>query len=222
MIIPVLNDTDALTALLGQLRVQQPAPLEVIVVDGAAHADVAQACATAGARYLTAPAGRGQQLRAGAAQARGNVLWFLHADALLPANATAAIQDAVAQGAKAGYFEFRFSGARTWTKRVIEIFVRWRCRVATVYGDQGLFARREAYESTPGFAATPLFEEVPLVRALRRAGRFAALAAAIEVDCRRWERRGFWRQTLINRLLALGYALGISPQRLARWYRGRG
>ena len=221
MIIPVLNDTDALTALLGQLRLQQPAPLEVIVVDGAAHADVAQACATAGARYLTAPAGRGQQLRAGAAQARGNVLWFLHADALLPANAPAAIQDAVAQGAQAGYFQFRFSGARTWTKRVIEIFVRWRCRVATVYGDQGLFARREVYERTPGFAATPLFEEVPLVRALRRAEGFTALAATMEVDCRRWERRGFWRQTLINRLLALGYALGVSPQRLARWYRGK-
>ncbi len=222
MIIPVLNDTDALTALLGQLRLQQPAPLEVIVVDGAADANVAGVCAAAGARYLTAPAGRGQQLRAGAAQARGNVLWFLHADALLPANATAAVQDAVAQGAQAGYFEFHFSGARTWTKRVIELFVAWRCRVATVYGDQGLFARRELYERTPGFAAIPLFEEVPLVRALRRAGRFAALAAAIEVDCRRWERRGFWRQTLINRLLALGYALGVSPERLARWYRGRG
>ena len=222
MIIPVLNDTDALTALLGRLRVQQPAPLEVIVVDGAAHADVAQACATAGVRYLTAPAGRGQQLRAGAAQARGTVLWFLHADARVPATATTAIQDAIARGAQAGYFQFRFSGARTWTKRVIEMFVRWRCRVATVYGDQGLFARREVYERTPGFAATPLFEEVPLVRALRRAGGFTALAAAIEVDCRRWERRGFWRQTLINRLLAVGYVLGISPQRLAHWYRGRG
>jgi rSAM/selenodomain-associated transferase 2 len=222
VIIPVLNDTDALTALLGRLRAQQPGPLEVIVVDGAAHANVAGVCAAAGARYMTAPSGRGRQLRAGAAQARGNVLWFLHADALVPANAIAVIQDAVAQGAQAGYFQFRFSGARTWTKRVIEIFVAWRCRVATVYGDQGLFAQREVYERTPGFAATSLFEEVPLVRALRRAGRFTALAAAIEVDCRRWERRGFWRQTLINRLLALGYALGFSPERLARWYRGRG
>jgi glycosyltransferase involved in cell wall biosynthesis len=59
VIIPVLNDTDALTALLGRLRAQQPAPLEVIVVDGAAHADVAAVCAAADARYLTAPAGRG-------------------------------------------------------------------------------------------------------------------------------------------------------------------
>lgn len=222
MIIPVLNDTGALTVLLGRLQLQQPAPLEVIVVDGAAHANVAGVCVAAGARYLTAPAGRGQQLRAGAARARGTVLWFLHADALVPANATAAIRDAVAQGAQAGYFEFRFSGARTWTKRVIEFFVAWRCRVATVYGDQGLFARREVYGRTPGFAATALFEEVPLVRALRRAGRFTALAAAIEVDCRRWERRGFWRQTAINRLLALGYAFGVSPERLARWYRGNG
>jgi hypothetical protein len=62
---------------------------------------------------------------------------------------------------------------------------------------------------------------VRLVHALRKLGRFAPLREAISVDTRRWDARGYWRQTLINRLLALGYALGLPPERLAAWYRGR-
>ena len=88
-----------------------------------------------------------------------------------------------------------------------------------VYGDQAIFATRAAYAATPGFAAAPLFEEVPLVRGLRRVGRFAAVSDVIEVSPRRWERDGYLQRTLVNRMLALGYSLGISPERLASWYR---
>ena len=223
----MLDDTQALSGLLRQLALQQPQPLEVIVVDGASQANnlrnnkVTELCREAGVRHVLSQPGRGRQLRAGAAAAHGQLLWFLHADAMLPAGAVSTLLDAVAAGARGGYFRFRFSGPRSLSKRVVEFFVGWRCRIATVYGDQGIFARRDAYNRTPGFAATPLFEEVALVRALRRQGGFVALDAAIEVDCRRWERRGFWRQTLINRLLAIGYALGVPPERLALWYRGR-
>jgi hypothetical protein len=80
---------------------------------------------------------------------------------------------------------------------------------------------RAAYEQAGGFADAPLFEEVPLVRALRRAGRFDSVDAAIGVSPRRWERDGWVRRTLENRLLALAYMAGISPHRLARRYRGR-
>jgi rSAM/selenodomain-associated transferase 2 len=225
VIIPVFNDTQALSALLRQLAMQRPRPLEVIVVDGAEQAnslrgdDVAQLCRDSNVRHLPSVPGRGRQLRAGAAAARGEVLWFLHADAILPAAALRALLYAVAFGARGGYFRFQFSGPRNLSKRVVEFFVRWRCRVATVYGDQGIFAKHDVYNRTPGFAATPLFEEVPLVKALRQEGGFVALDAAIEVDCRRWEQRGFWRQTFRNRLLACGYAIGVSPERLARWYR---
>ncbi len=227
MIIPVLNDTAALVALLAQLAVQEPQPAEVIVVNGVmqpndvSQGDVGRVCADAGARYLIAPAGRGQQLRAGVADAKGDILWFLHADARLPANATRAIHQALAAGAASGFFQFRFSGVSTLRKRIIEQCVRWRCRLGTVYGDQGLFAQRSVYDLTPGFSATPLFEEVPLVKALRRQGNFVALPECIVVDSRRWDQRGYWIQTLVNRLLALGYALGISTDRLALWYRGR-
>jgi hypothetical protein len=92
-------------------------------------------------------------------------------------------------------------------------------RIGEVYGDQGLFASRAAFERAGGFAEEPLFEEVPLVRALKRAGGFRVLDEPIVVSARRWQQDGFWRRTLENRLLALGHAAGLSPRRLARWYR---
>ncbi|MGH8228177.1 MAG: hypothetical protein ACREU3_09795 [Steroidobacteraceae bacterium] len=99
--------------------------------------------------------------------------------------------------------------------------IAWRCRWGTVYGDQGLFAARDAYEAGPGFAVQPLFEEVGLVRALKHTGRFVALPLPITICARRWERDGYAKRTLLNRLLAVGFCVGISPARLARWHGGR-
>jgi hypothetical protein len=88
-----------------------------------------------------------------------------------------------------------------------------------VYGDQGIFVTRAAYDASPGIGAQPLFEEVALVRALRRTRRFVAVALPMTVCERRWQRDGLLRRTLRNRTLALAFVLGIDPVTLERWYR---
>ena len=113
---------------------------------------------------------------------------------------------------------FRFAGAPDWRKRALAALINARARVGVPYGDQGLFATRAAYEAAGGFADAPLFEEVPLVRGLRRQGRFVALGESIGVSPRRWERDGWLRRTLANRALALAYMAGAAPERLARRY----
>ena len=94
-----------------------------------------------------------------------------------------------------------------------------RAAVGTPYGDQGLFVRTEAYFAAGGFAAEPLFEEVNLTRNLRKTGRFKPLSATIDVATRRWDRDGWLRRTLRNRMLAIRYMLGASPAKLALLYR---
>ncbi len=219
VIVPVLRDTPALRHLLSQLTALAPAPSEIIVVDAQHDADVAQLCAECGAVYLPGTPGRGLQLNAGAGAARGEALWFLHADAGLDPSSCSAISAALANGAESGYFRFHFAGARSFWRSFLQHCIAWRCRFGAVYGDQGLFMTREAWRQTGGFAEQPLFEEVPLVRKLRARRRFRALIAPIYVSPRRWERDGWLRRTLMNRLLSFGYILGIAPVRLARWYR---
>jgi hypothetical protein len=161
--------------------------------------------------------GRGVQLMKGAAQARGTTLWFLRPDSEPHPESLGAIAVAIDSGAVGGYFRFRFCGPRRWYKALLESAIRVRSHWGVPYGEQGIFASREFFDVCGGFAATPLFEEVPLVKALRRQGRFDALPLPIGVSERRWERDGWGRRVLGNRLLAFGYMLGVSPARLARW-----
>ena len=219
IIIPCFRDEDALEGLLERLGSLSAGPLEVIVVDGAGSARCAEIAKDHGARYLSDLSHRGARLAAGAGAATAPILWFLHADALVPDAALPAMRAAVDAGAIGGFFRFAFAGPSSLTKEFLAAMVNWRCRFGIPYGDQGLFMTADAYEKAGGHAPLPLFEEVTLVRNARRIGAFRRLSVAMPVNARRWERDGYWRRTLINRLMAFGFTLGISAERLARWYR---
>lgn len=223
-IVPVLRDDAALEGLLAALRRLDRPPERLIVADGAGSDETASLCRRYSAHWLPCAGGRGPQLGAGVAGSRepgavAEVLWFLHADSRPDPRAGSAIRLAAARGAVGGYFRFRFGGPRSGMKAFLERSIALRCRIGMVYGDQGIFVTRAAYEAGPGFAAQPLFEEVPLVRFLKRTGGFVRLDLPITVDPRRWERDGYLRRTLHNRVLALGHLLGVPPPRLAQWYR---
>ena len=148
------------------------------------------------------------------------MLWFVHADAQLPHDALTVIAAAVRGGAESGCFRFAFQGPTTSYKRLLAQLVALRIRCGgMVYGDQGIFARRDVYHELGGFAEWPLFEEVGLVRRLRARGTFRVLPRALAVATRRWERDGWLGRTLHNRWLALRFALGARPEALAASYR---
>lgn len=221
VIIPCWHDEQPLERLLGQLGEAERlagSPLQIIVVDAAASERCRKLCQHHGALWVTATPCRGEQLRQGAALAKHDSLWFLHADAELDGQPLNALRQAIAQGAAGGYFAFRFSGAPCWQGRVLERLVAWRNRIGVPYGDQGLFARRSVYFAVGQHAPWPLFEEVPLVEGLRAYGDFRRLEHGLRVSPRRWQRDGWWRRACRNRLLAMGFMLGIAPATLARLY----
>jgi len=223
IVIPVCRDEQALDGLLRSIHGWTRRPHDVVVVSALEHATVEAVCRRYGVRCLQGSANRGAQLDDGARAATADVLWFLHADAHPPAHSLTLIGHAVENGAESGCFRFGFRGPSTWYKRLLAQLVNLRVRFGGIpYGDQALFARRDAYQACGGFARQPLFEEVSLVKRLRARGTFAILPAAVGVSPRRWERDGWWRRTWHNRWLAVCYALGVPTQRLARAYRRPG
>ena len=114
--------------------------------------------------FLQTEANRVRQLRAAANIATKNILWFLHADSSPPADAVKVIRQHLQQTFDSGYFRFRFDGPRRWYKSWLEHAINFRASIGTPYGDQGLFASRQAYFAAGGHAATPLLEEVALVK----------------------------------------------------------
>jgi len=219
LIVPVLDDTAAVSVLLERVAAWPRAPREIVIVSGARDAELARLCAAHGCQLIETAANRGAQLDRGAAAASSPLLWFVHADTQPPELALAAIEQAVATGAESGCFRFDFQGPPQWRKSLLARLVALRIHMGGMpYGDQSLFVLRDVYAQCGGFAHQPLFEEVELVRRLRHRGTFRALPGRIRVSTRRWERDGWWSRSCHNRWLALCHMLGVPAQRLAGAY----
>lgn len=194
---------------------------EVIVVDGGSTDATVREARAAGARVVFGRHGRAAQMDAGAGEARGEWLVFLHADTRLERGWVEALErlDGEVVG---GAFRFRLDSPR-WRYRIVEAAVRLRCAaLALPYGDQALFARREAFHRAGGFGRVPILEDVDLVRRLRRFGPLAFPPVPAVTSARRWEERGFLLTTSLNGLVLLLGVAGFPRPRLARLYGGRG
>lgn len=158
-------------------------------------------------------------MNAGAAVARGDILWFVHADTLPPADAVAQIRKALGRSDRGwGRFEVRLSGSH-WLLRWVERLMNRRSRLTGIAtGDQAVFVRRAWFEQVGGYPPIALMEDVALSGALKRLGRPACLAARVMTSSQRWEHNGVLRTIILMWCLRLAYALGASPAQLARIY----
>ena len=220
VIIPALNEAQYITATLQSA--QRGRPHEILVVDGGSTDDTVALARAAGARVIHSQPGRARQMNAGAAQAAGNALIFLHADTLLPADYPEVVAGTLRDPAvAAGAFRFQMGeklAGQWFIEWTANLRSRWR---QSPYGDQALFLRRSLFEEIGGFAGLPIMEDCEIVRRLRKRGRVVTASAAAITSGRRWRRLGLFRTTLINKLVILGYLCGVSPDRLAAFYRGQ-
>lgn len=215
VVIPALNEEALVSEAIASVAREAA---EVIVADGGSTDRTRERARATGALVVESPRGRGAQLHAGAGAARGDWLLFLHADTRLGPGWSSAVE-ALPAATPGGAFRFAVDSPRP-AFRLIELGAWLRCRLFSLpYGDQALFARREAYERAGGFRPLPLMEDVDFVRRLGRQGRLALLPHRALTSPRRWQARGgILRGTLTNwRVLAL-YALGRSPESLAHIY----
>lgn len=109
VVIPVLNERDRVGTLVGELRHANSAPFEIIVIDGGSNDGTIEAAqnldAQAAITIGVSEPGRGPQLVAGAAQAAGDILWFLHVDSHVAPGALDRIRAAIDEdGWVAGIF----------------------------------------------------------------------------------------------------------------------
>jgi rSAM/selenodomain-associated transferase 2 len=220
IVMPTLNEADGIVAQLRALRALRTQGVEVIVADGGST-DRTEKLARPGAdAVLITPRGRARQMNHGAAQARGDVLLFLHADTELPDDALAAIDGALADPqALWGRFDVRIEGDSALLKWVASL-MNLRSRVTGIAtGDQAMFVRREAFERVGGFPLQPLMEDIELSKRLRKLAKPVCLRQRVTTSGRRWERDGVWRTIVLMWCLRGLYWIGMPADRLARLYR---
>ena len=220
VVMPALNESAGILAALQALAPLLARGAQLLVADGGSQDDTVALARTGGAQVIGAPLGRALQMNAGAQQASGDILLFLHADTRLPLDADRLIAQTIANGPQVwGRFDVRIEG-KPRMLRVIAAFMNRRSRwtgIAT--GDQALFMTRAAFDAVGGFPAQPLMEDIEISKRLLKLSRPACLRARVVTSGRRWETRGVWRTVLLMWRLRLAYWRGATPERLAERYR---
>lgn len=218
IVIPTLDEAEAIVATLSSLQALRAQGHEVIVSDGGStDATVAQAEGLADRVLIGAP-GRARQMNAGAAVARGEVLLFLHADTRLPEDAANAIEAAMLSNLW-GRFDVDITG-RSGMLRVVAALMNLRSRLTRIAtGDQAIFVRQGAFAAVAGYPEQPLMEDIELSRRLKKLGAPACLRERVITSGRRWEVHGVWRTMLLMWRLRFDYWRGVPAARLADRYR---
>lgn len=225
VIIPTFNAAPTLPETLSALI---PAAVEglvreVIVSDGGSTDATERIADAAGVEFFKSPAGRGQQLAAGAVRARFPWLLFLHADTVLKEGwirESALFMRAVDEGKRpAAAAAYRFKLDDTGAKpRTLEALVRVRCALLRLpYGDQGLLIPRALYNDIGGYRSLSIMEDVDLVRRLGR-NRLTMLDTPAVTSAERYQRDGYLARTLRNQSCLMAYLAGMPVERIARRY----
>jgi len=215
VVIPTLNEITSIGATLDAVG---RGFFEVIVADGGSSDGTVEVARQWGARVITAERGRGSQMHAGASAARGDIIWFLHADTRPPRDAAAQIIEAFSnKDVVAGNFEIRFDGESAAARFLSWLYPQLR-RIGLCYGDSAVFVRRDVYERIGGFQSFPIFEDLDLVRRLRKEGRITHLPASVTTSSRRFEGRSFAFTFARWATLQTLYWIGVHPRRLVRLY----
>jgi len=215
---PVLNESTGILAALGALAPLRERGAEVIVVDGGSADGTVAAATPLADRVLSATRGRASQMNAGAAEARGRTLLFLHADTRLPPHVLTLVEQALADHSW-GRFDVAIEGRSMWLA-VIAAMMNLRSRLTGIAtGDQAIFVSRPAFTAVGGYPDQPLMEDIELSKRLKRLGPPACLRSRVVTSGRRWEKHGVWRTILLMWRLRFDYWRGVPAARLvARYY----
>jgi rSAM/selenodomain-associated transferase 2 len=223
VIIPTLNEATILPHTLNNLLEQNPAPAEIIVVDGGSADNTIQ---IAEARVFVIQSSNPvtRQMNVGARHAIGELLIFLHADCWLEQNAFAELTElAASRDVVGGAFQLRLVGTRPILDRFLSWSGNWNARHSQVFlGDHAIFCRREIFLEIGGFPDVPLMYEFEFMRNLRARGKLIQLKKRCYASARRFEQNGYWKTILLMRSLRTFYRLGLPINRLQRAYQRGG
>lgn len=226
VIIPTYNEEKALPHTLSALF-EQSGEFEVMVVDGGStdrtwaiaiefgFRDSLPPTARPSRVWLSAPKGRASQMNAGAKQACGEWLLFLHADTILPPGAIIRLNSLEADHeVQAGGFQHRFSGD-DWRLKLISFLDNFRCaRSRVIYGDQALFVRRSLFDQLGGFPDRSILEDVAFCEQLIRVTNPLLLSPPVVTDARKFLKMGVWRSfaRVLAIILHVEWGLPILPR----------
>jgi rSAM/selenodomain-associated transferase 2 len=218
IVIPTLNEEAEIEACLIRLQGLREEGFEVIVADGGSSDKTSQLVAELCDQFISTRGGRAVQMNAGAREARGKLIFFLHVDTQLPEKFSEITSSIEADRFCWGRFDVRLSG-KHWSFRIIESMMNLRSRLTGIAtGDQVMFVSQKLFREVDGFPEIALMEDIAMSRSLKNICSPLCLRQKVLTSSRRWEKHGIISTTVKMWWLRFSYYIGVDPVRLARQY----
>ncbi len=220
VIIPALNEEENIEALIDHIY-QEEVRAEIIVSDGKSTDNTAEIAKSKGAEVVSGTPGRGAQLNRGAEAASASILLFIHADSRLEKGALSKMIEQMShdQDLIGGCFKLKISSQNLLLK-----FIGWSSNLRAkylnlIFGDQGIFVRRDVFNELGGFPEIELMEDWEFSKTMAKKGRLLYVDKKIYTSARRWEKHGVLKTIILMHKIKILYKLGISPSKLKEIYR---
>lgn len=222
IIIPTYNEEKNLPRLIRHLCDHRDERLlEIIIVDGGSEDQTCEKARNLGLKhvYSCSRKSRACQMNQGAREAKGDVLYFVHADTLPPSTYLDDIETAMQHGFPMGCYRFQFDSNRNILK-----FNSWLTRFDRISfrgGDQSMFIPKDLFEEMEGFKEDHLImEEYEFLLRARKHTPFKIIPKDIIVSARKYDNNSWLRVQLANVIVFNMYFLGFPQKKLVRMYRG--
>ena len=218
IIIPTLNEAQALPITLQLLQPLKEQGVEIIVVDGGSVDETLTIAEQYGVKRVKSKVGRARQMNAGAACAKGELLLFLHADTQLPSNAFTLLSKLTDKQLYWGRFNVELDGTH-FMFRVIENMMNWRsCLTGIVTGDHAMFISKDLFTEVKGFPDIALMEDIAISKKLKKVSMPVCLKESVITSSRRWNEYGVIRTVLLMWRLRWAFFWNEDAQILAERY----
>jgi rSAM/selenodomain-associated transferase 2 len=220
IIIPTLNEAENIGQIIDYLQQNAGASLlEIIVVDAQSADDTEGVARQHGATVIQSlKRSRAAQMNAGAAVAKGAILYFVHADCYPPTSYLSDIVEAINAGFPMGCYRYRFNSKAVLLK-INAFFNRFEPLVCRG-GDETLFIERAIFNQLNGFDESfCIMEEYDFIRRARQQFKFKIIPKYAVVSARKYETNSWWRVQRANAKVFSMFRKGVAPEEMAATYK---
>lgn len=222
IIIPVLNEAKCIGLLLDHLtqNYTEENISEIIIVDGGSNdgsQEIVNSYKKGDVFLLNSEKGRAKQMNFGAKNAKGTILYFLHADSFPPKDFDQYIISEVLKNNNAGCFKMKFESNHWWLKLAGWLTrFSWRaCRG----GDQSQFITKPLFEQLGGFDERFIvYEDNDLINKLYTNKEFVVIPHCLTTSARRYDTNGIWKLQYHFWMIYIKKWFGASADELHQYY----